>query len=293
VILAYDRPQLLREALSSVAAQTFPPDEVVVIDDCSSVPLAIDPQITKSLDVRLIRNTSNLGPARSAVRGLEAIQSDLVAFLNDDDLWEPTFLERLVAALVAHPEASVAFSDHSVVLADGTPDSRLAAQTSRRFKRDRLRNGLIPNLPYTALVSRAMPGASFSLTRRGELNPAVISAGGDIWDYFLCLSACMSGRPGVYVADRLGSYRVSTTGLTATYWSNLDRRIAGLGRRIVAARIALATETLRVIAKRQRLVLAVTLVRALGLVVRRADPIAMWAGLDLIWRSLREPLPSG
>nr|WP_231126883.1 glycosyltransferase [Motilibacter aurantiacus] len=101
-------PQLLELALAGVRAQTYPRWEVVLVDDGSDVPVTVplDPRVT------VLRVPEGRGV--SAARNLAAYTSrgEVLAFLDDDDMWEPTKLERQVAAL----------ADEDVVLADTVCD---------------------------------------------------------------------------------------------------------------------------------------------------------------------------
>ena len=102
IIPTCNRVALLREALDSVAAQTFRDYETIVVDDGSTEDLS---GLVKSHRVgpRLIRQTRG-GPASARNRGVAAAGGKYLAFLDSDDLWLPTKLEKFVAALEAHPE---------------------------------------------------------------------------------------------------------------------------------------------------------------------------------------------
>ena len=97
VIPVRNRPETLRRALRSVAAQTRPPNEVIVVDDAS------DPPVTKqgiaqdsgNLSVRVLRLSVNQGAAKARNTGVELAVGDYVAFLDSDDMWLPTYLERV------------------------------------------------------------------------------------------------------------------------------------------------------------------------------------------------------
>jgi hypothetical protein len=67
-----------------------------------------------------------------------------------------------------------------------------------------------------AAVTHTVPAASFTLYRRWALRPEVIVAGGAIWDHFASLSAAGTGGSAVFVPKRLGAYRLSPAGITAT-----------------------------------------------------------------------------
>lgn len=100
VIPTHDRPAMLREAIASVSAQTYDRLEVIVVDDASPTPaeetLGVD-----AVPVRVIRHERNRGANRARTSGIAAADGEIVAFLDDDDRWEPTKLEKQIEALRA------------------------------------------------------------------------------------------------------------------------------------------------------------------------------------------------
>lgn len=105
IIPTYNRPELLREALDSIAAQTFRDYEVIVVDDGSTPPIA-EAIVDHPVRPKIIRQNRQ-GPGAARNRGIAEAKSDLVAFLDSDDLWMPTKLERFVAALRENPAISI------------------------------------------------------------------------------------------------------------------------------------------------------------------------------------------
>jgi len=97
VIPTHDRPELLREALAAVVAQTRAPDEVIVVDN-GGTPASLPGVAIAGL--RVLRIAPHAGAARSRNAGVEAAASSFVSFLDDDDLWAPDYLERVEAAIV-------------------------------------------------------------------------------------------------------------------------------------------------------------------------------------------------
>lgn len=94
VIPTCDRPQMLPRALASVAAQTLPPLEVLVVDDGSAAPVV-------GSGVRLLRNRGPRGPSAARNRGAAAARGTLLAFLDDDDEWLPDYLAAALAQIAA------------------------------------------------------------------------------------------------------------------------------------------------------------------------------------------------
>jgi glycosyltransferase involved in cell wall biosynthesis len=103
VLPTYNRPELLRRAISSVCRQTFRDFELIVVDDgstmscCSALPDPADARI------QLIRNPSNIGVAGSRNVGIEAARGTYISFLDDDDEYRSSFLSSTYACLKNTP----------------------------------------------------------------------------------------------------------------------------------------------------------------------------------------------
>ena len=100
VIPAFDAERTLAEALASVAAQTVPAAEVLVVDDGSSDGTAAI--VAAHPGVRLLRQARR-GPAAARNRGVREAAGELIAFLDADDLFLPDKLALQLRALEADP----------------------------------------------------------------------------------------------------------------------------------------------------------------------------------------------
>ena len=107
------RPEL-REALESVATQTYPNLEAVVVDSVGEGRPA--PEFDGDLTVILASLGEPLDRCRAANVGVDAGRGDFVLMLDDDDLLLPDHVARLVAALAEVPGARVA---HAGVRVEG------------------------------------------------------------------------------------------------------------------------------------------------------------------------------
>ncbi|HZU80542.1 MAG TPA: glycosyltransferase family 2 protein, partial [Acidimicrobiales bacterium] len=103
VIPTFDRRELLQELLEAVDALDPAPAEVVVVSDGSSD--GTD-ELVADLGVTLLV-TPRLGPAAARNAGWRATTSDVVAFVDDDCLPDPSWLGRLWTAFSALPEVGV------------------------------------------------------------------------------------------------------------------------------------------------------------------------------------------
>jgi glycosyltransferase involved in cell wall biosynthesis len=129
VLPTRNRPAELVQALDSVARQTHPELELVLVRD-GGVPLG--PEAIERLG-RLEFPAHGVehedppeGLAASRNRGIQASRADAVAFLDDDDLWEPDHVARLAAALDREPGLDVVYTD-TWVLNEPTGDRRTLA----------------------------------------------------------------------------------------------------------------------------------------------------------------------
>jgi glycosyltransferase involved in cell wall biosynthesis len=100
VIPAFNRAELLGEAITSVAAQTpHRPAEVIVVDDCSTDGTGA---VAEALGARVIRHPHNRGAAAARNTGFDAATQPWVAPLDSDDVWLPHHLATLWRARQGH-----------------------------------------------------------------------------------------------------------------------------------------------------------------------------------------------
>lgn len=276
MIPAYNQPQMLSETLRSVEEQTLAPAEVIVIDDCSEHALEQATEFSPKLPVRFIRHERNQGPAGSVVHGIRESSCGLVTTLNHDDVWEPSFLERLSGELDAHPEACFAFCDHGIMRADGEHDEQRSHEQSVRFGRAALGGGLVRDaeLYRAALLHKAVAASSFVLVRREALDLMLIAAGSDTWDYFLAVGACRAGNTAVYVGERLGWYRISPTMLTTT-WADPRKQVELARAQIAILVVMLRSPQFRPVHRALRRRLAMTIRHVLFAAVRTGNPASL------------------
>lgn len=102
VVPTYNRIEHLQRAVESVAEQTYEPIELLVVDDCSDVPVAaeLDCEYDGRIDrFEVLRHEKNRGGSAARNTGIRAAEGEYVALLDDDDRWEPRKVERQVERL--------------------------------------------------------------------------------------------------------------------------------------------------------------------------------------------------
>jgi glycosyltransferase involved in cell wall biosynthesis len=103
---AYNRAWLLPQAMDSVLRQSFQGFRYIIVDDASTDRTAAIVETTAQADPRitLVRHRENRGPGPARNTALALCESDYVAFLDSDDLWEPEFLATMYRHLAAEGE---------------------------------------------------------------------------------------------------------------------------------------------------------------------------------------------
>jgi glycosyltransferase involved in cell wall biosynthesis len=118
VITTYNHAHFLDDALRSVAEQTRPAAQVIVVDDGSTDhPAAV---VARWPFAQLIRQ-DNQGPSAARNTGLRANRATFVIFLDADDLLDATALEAGLTCAAANEDAALVYGAHRRIEADGRP----------------------------------------------------------------------------------------------------------------------------------------------------------------------------
>lgn len=105
---AYNAAATLDQTLASLAQQTCRDFEVVLVDDCSTdATAALAQRFAPHLRLKVLRNETNQGVARSLNRGLAAAEGEFIARLDADDLAQPNRLQRQLDVLREQPQLDV------------------------------------------------------------------------------------------------------------------------------------------------------------------------------------------
>jgi len=198
VVPTRERPEQLREALAAVLAQEYPGELVVVVVFDGTEPDA-------SLDTARVRALPNARPpglAGARNSGILALDTDLVAFCDDDDTWLPGKLVAQVRLLLDEDAELVTCG---VVFAyDGATNVRLAGSgevTHRQLLRSRM--AMLHSSTFVVRRSALLDGI-------GLVNESIPGGQGEDWDLLLRASARRSianvDEPLVRVLWGRGSY---------------------------------------------------------------------------------------
>jgi glycosyltransferase involved in cell wall biosynthesis len=131
IVPTRDQLPKLKRALAGVQAQRFGDFEAIVVDDGSADGTA-EWLRSHRTDIRLVASTRAAGAAAARNRALDSAQGELVAFLDSDDFWQPSYLAEQVAHLDRNPAAALSYTDHL----ESHPDGRTTRPNNRTLLPD-------------------------------------------------------------------------------------------------------------------------------------------------------------
>ncbi len=180
VIPTYNRAALLPRALDSVIVQTMPDWEIVLVDDGST---DRTPELAAQYHRRLghkfiyIRQ-ENGGSSNARNRGIDACRGRFVAFLDSDDEFAPTKLQRQLALFELRPELGFVYSDFAFVDLEGVfHASAFDAKfpLARRVTNDPIAPGLhvVGKTLFDSLVRGYFIATIVGMVRREVLGAAI------------------------------------------------------------------------------------------------------------------------
>ena len=121
VIPVYNGARYLSECIESVCGQTLPATEIIVVDDGSEDET---PKVAAGWSDRVrYQRISHGGPASARNHGVRLVATDVLAFIDSDDIWLPSKLELQMAALLREDDPAMVFGHvQQFVSSDLTPE---------------------------------------------------------------------------------------------------------------------------------------------------------------------------
>ncbi len=102
VMCTYNGEKYIREQLDSLLLQTIQPNEIIVIDDCSTdstYKILCNYKEQHPNLIHLERNNQNLGINKNFFKAMDMATSDYIAISDQDDIWEPNKIEEQIQAI--------------------------------------------------------------------------------------------------------------------------------------------------------------------------------------------------
>lgn len=110
VIPLYNKAPFIHRTIRSLAKQTYPASELIIIDDCSTDGSFEDvkkilgeySEAFKKTKIKLIKLKENGGPSHARNIGLKEASGDWISLLDADDEYVPEFLARVKSIISIH-----------------------------------------------------------------------------------------------------------------------------------------------------------------------------------------------
>jgi glycosyltransferase involved in cell wall biosynthesis len=197
VIPAYNAGSLIVEALESVFEQTYQDFEIIIVDDASTDDSyeLLGPYLSR---IRFVRQ-EHAGSAVARNRGVLSSTGELIAFLDADDLWLPTKLQKQIEYLGNNPDCILVYADFTK--SDTGGDGPLSALMSREHWQvgAEFESLLRQNFVHTSSVIVRKD----ALSESGLFDPVLTNA--QDWDLWIRLASV--GKFG-FIDEVLSHYRM-------------------------------------------------------------------------------------
>ena len=205
----------LGEQVASILKQTLLPAQIVLSDDASSdrtievfgeaLELAkLSRPEVKDIDVVILRNGSALGVTKNFEQAISHCMGDLIALSDQDDLWAPRRLERMVEEFQKDPDLLLLFTDSRLVDEKGLPLglSTFQALGVSAEEKDLVHSGRA----LEVFVRRNLVTGATTVFRRALFGMAQPFPGSWVHDEWLGIVAAAAGRVD-FLAEALVDYR--------------------------------------------------------------------------------------
>ncbi|WP_297224809.1 glycosyltransferase family 2 protein [uncultured Prevotella sp.] len=138
VIPCYNVAKYIKRCIDSLVDQSFQKFKVILVDDKSTddtYQYLLQLQATSGLDIMVLQNSCNSGPAVSRNKGILEADTKYITFCDSDDWYEPDLLKTMVS-LLEDNAADMAFCGYKVVDEHGNSQSRPVYNRSGLISRE-------------------------------------------------------------------------------------------------------------------------------------------------------------
>lgn len=168
IIPSYGRPKMLQRAIKSVICQTYNDIEIIVVDDHSPEPLKA---VVDNIDddrIRYFRFNENKGANAARNKGIVESTGEYISFLDDDDVWKPTKVQKQVNILESNPTSGVIYTGQEYIDENGKTFKTKIPTASGDVKKYLFSGGSLA--PFSCLMVRRSV-----IDKGGKLDPEMPS----------------------------------------------------------------------------------------------------------------------
>jgi glycosyltransferase involved in cell wall biosynthesis len=213
VIPAYNAMTFLPITLESILVQTFNDYEVIIVNDGSSD--EIETWAAKITDSRVkLVSQENQGLTGARNTGLTHAKGEYIAFLDADDLWEKTKLEKQVRVLDENPEVGLVYTWIGIVNDQGYPQGKICANKAEGDVWEKLLDHNIVECGSVAMVRRQC------YEDVGFYDQSLPSSYAEDWDMWLRIAARYQFKA---IQEPLVYYRDHANNLSSKSWIAMEK----------------------------------------------------------------------
>ena len=224
IIPAFNSARFIGAAIDSVLQQTCPPNEIIVVDDGSTDQT---PDITRAFPVKYLHQ-ENAGPSAARNRGIQESSSELVAFLDADDVWLGHKLAVQTKAFETYPDAGFSFSTVWNLYEGSNPKISHAPyyppELVRWLRRQDASQDAVFGSVYKLLLHKNFVATSSMVVRRDLIERVGIFdralRGCEDYDYWIRLARL---APAVFLQSPVSRYRIVDDGLSGAWEARYER----------------------------------------------------------------------
>lgn len=116
----YNGERYVAEQLRSILSQLAPGDEVVVADDASRDHTIAEIEGLNDSRIRIMSNEENVGVLGTFERAIRASSGEILFLSDQDDIWAPKKVARILDAFHSHPDVMLIATDNALIDEAGT-----------------------------------------------------------------------------------------------------------------------------------------------------------------------------
>jgi len=200
IMPAYNAGRFIRKAITSVVEQTYQNWQLIIVNDCSTDNTVEVAQqfVAQDSRIQLIQQAHNGGVAKARNTALEQAQGDYIAFLDSDDYWLVSKLEKQMS-MMSRSDVSICHSYYQRMDEFGHLTNQVKAPDQVSYQ-ELLKSNFIGNL--TGLYNAKLLGKFYFKSVKHE-------------DYVNWLALLKTGYDAYCIPEVLAHYRVYSQSTSA------------------------------------------------------------------------------
>lgn len=200
-IINYNNSEWISEAIASIKKQTRQPNELIIVDDCST-DQSLE-KIKKELEfikipVKVIKHEYNKGASAARNTAIKESNHPIIAFLDGDDVYYRTKIEKSMVYLEKYPAIGLVYSDY-----DTQENGSLRREFKYSFDMGLMKKTCLAN--SNSLIRKSV------FDRVGLFNEDI--RGAEDYDMWIRIAAAF---PMIHIPEALFMYRMHGNNFTIT-----------------------------------------------------------------------------